>query len=196
MTKIDNANEHRKTLISGVDVVGRLVGAMALTKFAVRALDAPVSSWLSNILSAYQTLFHPLVEYSIGLLPRVFGFELIPAAKDATVVYAMFGAIVYRSGYKYFRPSKRAEESELSTRLHVAFFGLIWPIFVSYLTLKIRKDQKAAIEMLATSPSELKTEIEWHRRINKMILRLLVRELSFVCGIAGAAIVLNAAGEL
>ena len=73
------------SLSSGVEFVGKLVSAVSIINMLFRATTIPLSHWLGSVLSAYAAVFHPIVDATIGLIPRAFGYELLPAVKDAFV---------------------------------------------------------------------------------------------------------------
>jgi len=62
----------------GVQWISRLVAAASVLSLLSKVMSVPSSTWIETVLAAYRALFHPIVEGTIGLIPRVFGRVLLP----------------------------------------------------------------------------------------------------------------------
>ena len=71
----------------GVQWISRPVAAASVLSLLSKVISVPPSTWIETVLAAYRALFHPIVDGTIGLIPRVFGRVLLPATKDAIIVY-------------------------------------------------------------------------------------------------------------
>jgi len=118
-----------KELGVGIAVVGILASAAAVLNIILQIVSAPSSTWVNHILSIYRNLFFPMVNNTIGLVVRYFGYYLEPWGKDIIVLYVVVGSANARASYKY-----QVQVGKSSPFLLVAAV-IIWPLLMLFATL-------------------------------------------------------------
>ena len=164
-----------KRVKDGVRIVGTLLAAAAAMRVVARVAEIPVGDWLAGILALYAGLFHPIVQYTIGLVPAAFGYSLLPVTKDAIILYGLFAGSLYRS----LRGDVPGQESP---RWKI-WAALLWPLilFILLYAAKIRY---------------WNGERDWGTEAFVGGLFVFLRELGFVLLIVATCLLLNAAGIL
>ena len=99
----------------GVRWISRLVAAASVLSLLSKVMSVPPSTWIETVLAAYRALFHPIVEGTIGLIPRVFGRVLLPATKDAIIVYGILCGSVFRAFVALSRDAKERRSCSSSS---------------------------------------------------------------------------------
>ncbi len=192
-----NSTGKPKIISDGVAFIGRIVGSVAIIKLALRAVGKPPSDWLAAILKAYTDLFDPLVDYTIGLIPRIFGYTFESWAKDLLVIHALIASAVARAVVAQADEDQIQPGSLPSAVQWVGVFlasFLFWP-FLAFVTL-------ITGPILSLGASRRKNDpifqAYWTKRSAYFVplARKWRRELLLVFAIVAIAIVLNAAGEL
>jgi hypothetical protein len=163
----------KRDLAFGVAAVGVLASASAVLNLLSATASLPLSARLGNVLQWYRELFFPIVENTIGLVPRVFGLHLLPWAKDLVVIYFIFGSAFARSSQSYHRRAGAVR---------------IWPIVLAALTWPL------ALFIVVYDSVWEKDEKErvWTRQIAKNV----ALQLAYVISVVLIAMVLNAADIL
>lgn len=198
MDRFSKIDGQRKKISRGTETIGRLVGGVAIIKFVLQVTSSPVSTWLTVGLKAYQTLFHPLVDYSVGLLVKVVGFELLPWAKDLIVLHIVIASAVTRAAVRLAGEIEKTEgethRSGMSLWLVSFLVSLAWPLSVTGFF--------ASQALHLAPPLPVPQDPKWidmpkeERKRFFTLGALAARELLYVLAIAAVAILLNAAGEL
>jgi hypothetical protein len=188
-------SDTKKIVSEGAATIGKLVAAISVVKLLVRGLEMPLSSWLSAALNAYTTVFHPVVDYTVGLVPMIFGQEFLPWVKDLIVIYALFGSALARVGRAnatYYEPDIK-DATKLEYVFGYAYLAVVWPLMLRSQVRVVR--EAAAFEALAKAEG-LPLRSGW--RVNadkaKRNVQEFKKELLIVFGMAAAAVFLNAVG--
>jgi hypothetical protein len=191
-TRVRNA---KKRLASGVQLIGTLLAAAAVMRILARAFGIPLNGWLSAILTAYHNLLHPVVDYTVGLVPAAFGYQLLPVAKDAMIFYGVLGASLYRairSDREILRISVGigAGKTELETQLEVALLAALWPIVVVMSVAATRRYLQGR-----------RSYRPYYNMINDRLagpssLLAFLKELLFVLVVVAFCMLLNASGVI
>jgi hypothetical protein len=196
MLKLKHLNSGWELLSKGTSAIGRLVGAAALIKFALSSLAVPVSKWLAAALAAYTTLFHPLVDYSAGLIVSLLGYKLLPWAKDLVVLYALIGAAFTR-GILNFQRFMMTVRPELTLDwFFIIVGGIAWPSILMMFGFYVPYVGPSQLRLFGVMLKDFPEIIRLIQPRVKLMSRQCAKELLVVFAIAGAAIFLNAAGQL
>jgi hypothetical protein len=164
----------------GVQWISRLVAAAAVLSLLSKFMSVPPSTWIDTVLAAYRALFHPIVDGTIGLIPRVFGRVLLPATKDAIIVYGILCGSVFRA---FVALSRDTEERE--PRLALILPSIFWPISLAW-----------GFSVLVVFARVFPEEQGNPSRGALMLSKAVAKELLIIIVVAAIAIALNAVGKL
>ena len=89
-----------KELLKGVTAIALMVSATSIVNTVVDWTNTSMTNWLDTWIAAYQTLFHGLIDSTLGRIIHLMGFEISSFGKDCLVFYAAFGAAMIRTGEK------------------------------------------------------------------------------------------------
>jgi len=168
-----------KRVKDGVRIAGTLLAAAAVMRVVARAAELPVRDWLAGVLALYAELLHPIVHYTIGLVPALFGYELLPVAKDVIIFYGLFAGSLYRA-----LRSDDEKATELDGRMWKVGAALAWPILLF-------------LFLAAAKARYLNRKKDWlTEAFVQHGLFAFLRELGFVLLIVAVCLLLNAAGIL
>jgi hypothetical protein len=168
-----------KRVKDGVRIVGTLLAAAAVMRVVARAAQLPVGDWLASILALYADLLHPIVHYTIGLVPAAFGYELLPVTKDVLILYGLFAGSLYRSLH-----GDGETPPEPKGRMWKVQAALAWPLVL-------------LLFLAAAKALYVNRERDWMAEaFVQQGLFTFLRELGFVLLIVAACLLLNAAGIL
>jgi hypothetical protein len=115
-----------KELGGGIAVVGVLASAAAVLNLIFQLISSPASTWLIQVLEIYRGLFFPIINNTFGMIVRIFGYHLLPWAKDIIVLYFVIGSANGRASLKYQRKVGSVNIPILVTAV------LIWPLLVMF----------------------------------------------------------------
>jgi hypothetical protein len=101
--------------------VAALVSATAVLNTVSHWLSTPISTWLDSWIGAYQAVFHPLIEATLGRAVDFMGYKLTGWGKDTIVIYASFGAALVRVG-------ERLGPVSIGDRI---VMWILWPFFIA-----------------------------------------------------------------
>jgi hypothetical protein len=194
---IRKAEARRSVMMDGVGFIGKLAGAAAILKMLGDAFRLSLADWLRAVLDGYARLFHPIVDYTIGLVPRLFGWELLPWAKDLIVLYAVFAAALGRVAVANVRRYD-GDSADLLDRDHVialAYNMAIWPVIMRS-QVRIKK-KMAAFEK--QYPDRIQELPDWYLtdvEKAKLNVRQYKVELLTIIAIVVLAILFSLAGKL
>jgi hypothetical protein len=143
-------------------------------------MSVPPSTWIETVLAAYRALFYPIVDGTIGLIPRVFGWVLLPATKDAIIVYGILCGSVFRAFVALSRHEKEPEP-----KLALILPSMFWPIYLAWVFWVLWVFARVFPEQRGT-PS----------RAALGLSKAVAKELLIIVVVAAIAIALNAVGKL
>lgn len=172
----DGLKTAAKRVKDGVRIAGTLLAAAAVMRTVARAAEIPVRDWLASLLAFYAELLHPIVEYTIGLVPAAFGYALLPVTKDVLIFYGLFAGSLYRTLHS-------DRETGPDGWMWKMWAALAWPLvlFLFLYAAKVRYvDGKS----------------DWGTEAFRLGLLSFLRELGFVLLIVAACLLLGAAGVL
>jgi hypothetical protein len=174
-----------RRLAAGVAWVGVIVSSAAVLNTVVRGFSMAPGEVLSAITAAYRSLFHPIVDATVGRLLALAGIQIHDLLRDGLVIYAIgFGALMRslewdNAGYGFKR------------RVILAAF---WPVIATVL--------------LATAPflwfsllrHDFSDTSNWRDAAENGTLlgyaTWFVIELFYIVAITGTAVLLDASGVL
>ena len=182
----------------GVTFVSRVVSAVVIIKFALRVMKTQPSNWLAGFIKAYTDLFHPIVDYTIGLIPSIFGYAFLPSTRDLIVVNSFIASAVARA---VIAQAKEHQRSSSSVPRWLQWIGVVvvcflfWPA-LAFVTLVTGPLLSVGAE--TRSKTDPIFRAHWQQRSDYFLplARKCRRELLIAFAIALIAIALNAAGEL
>lgn len=178
MSEVDGATKDLKSVSAGVDWLGKAIAGVALAKFVLHTFSMPATQWIGILLAAHSKLFYPIIDYSVGLIPRIFGMSFSDNGRDAILIYSLFGASAYRVLHRTMADFKWRTPFCLAV-------ATVWPVT----TIAIF-GQVAILYFLL--PSD---EMEGAEIMDYLIVSYF-KDLITVIAIAATATVLNAAGLL
>jgi len=192
---------------SGVAIVSTLLAAAAVMRLLSSALHVPMRDWLAGLLAAYAHLTHPIVDWTIGLVPALFGYALRPAAKDGLILYGLGAGACYRALQAQVAALPERRRPEPQTRKHkllFAAFAAAWPLMLKVMLTDTRnyyrhKREGAPRGILVwrkETPAGPPEEIDLEKEGGPDALRYFLRELFFVFLIVAVCMALNAAGVI
>ncbi len=167
-----------KGVSAGTKWFSKAISAIAVVKLVLHALKIPTSKWLAGVIGAYTSLLHPIVDGTFGLLPGLFGYELLPATKDGIVIYCLFGGPA-------FRVWRQVLAGQSYRTLRALWLAAIWPISSVH-----------AIFMICVQYFLLPADEDEGFLLISWLTGSYVGELVSVVAIVVAAVIFNAAGIL
>jgi hypothetical protein len=167
---LKEANSVRKNISDGLTTIGVLVSSAAVLNLLSGIGAVQSSDWLGFVLNSYRSLFFPIVENTVGLVPRLFKLQLLDWAKDLIVLYGIVGSAFARSSMEFHK--RQGSFSLLAIVLAIT----TWPLAI-YATAKYFLD-----------PGE--------RERAKDVTLTTLKHLAYVIVIVIVAVVLNASGVL
>lgn len=106
--------------------IGSIIATIALCNLVFRLMDASIIDSLQWLLSAYRKTFHPPIDYVTSIV----SLKLPAAAKDALVLYAAVGGILYRTlSYAGPAPLKLPEYMWSRRREFEIWLRRVWAAF-------------------------------------------------------------------
>jgi hypothetical protein len=114
---------------------GILLSAVALYELGGRTVSLPANDLAERIVTAYRTIFHPVVDMMLGWLP----LKLTSAIKDGVVIYLSLGGAVARTFVALTEEVKDGDVhadplldpfvgAPVRRLLGAALSGLFWPV--------------------------------------------------------------------
>ena len=178
---LESANRHRKIVNKGVSGLQRIVNAGAVFALICQTARLTPSGVLKAFLDAYQSLLHPLIDNTVGLIPDVFGYQLLPWFKDALVIYALIGAAIVRGNIAV------EEDSDKKLLLQAYVLpGIFWPVIAAIFAFVLIATLVIPAAFATREGGNLKA-------VMRRYLRFVVVELVYVLAIVVAAIILTKA---
>ena len=181
----------KENISQGVGLIGKLVSAASVLNLLSHAITIPRSQWLESALNAYAAVFHPIVDATVGLVPWLFGYSLLPVTKDVIVIYGLFAGAFFRLMTKppdEQQTDDNASDSETETKkepiINAVGAAVIWPFVIAWMFF------------IQWALSRAHEEYGDPLLFRLSLIFGLLEEMLYVFAIVIVAIVFNAAGIL
>lgn len=202
----------KSRLEEGVRFASLLIGTAAVLRLLVQYAGLPVRAWLRAFLDAYIALAHPIVDYTIGLIPLLFGYHLLAGAKDGLVLYALLAGSIFRAVRRAFARAPEVyagigREPPVLEKRHLLVLRvlvMLWPLLLVMVPVwlvgyRLNRDrffeQNNPFELLGASPETSRRAMEGAMVLAALrALAAILRELFYLAAVVAFVAVLGWAG--
>lgn len=174
----------------GMKQIGRLVTASAILKIISRSFEMPLFAICKALVASYTKIFHPIVEHTFGVIPRMLGYEFLPMTKDIIVLYSIGAAVAARSfmGVVSARRIEMGIPKSAEGKVWSTIAGIIWPLMLLVIALRWRATRSGKSNIHFR-----RSEIPRYKRIIDKTLSNVRKEIIISVATIAAFLLLNAA---